>query len=305
MHVTIGIITRDRPGGLARLLESIGAQRFDGTQPEIEILVVDNDPSEGARDTCRTIASTLPFALRYEIEPRRGIPHARNAVIDAACKRTDFIAYVDDDETVDPGWLAELLRVRAETAADVVTGPAVPRLPDGLPDWLASAGAFDLLRYRTGEPRPFAFTHNVRARREVYETVRPCFDVRLTDSGGSDTHFFRRVRAAGFSIVWADDAVAHEWIPASRARVGWLLRRALRIGGTDAFIERDLSGYGAALRVIGARAARHAVRGVLRVLSLPARGRAALLEAGQDGALTVGLIAGLFGYRHPEYGAGR
>jgi len=300
MHVTIGIITCGRPEGLALLLESIGAQRFEGDAPQIEILVVDNDPEENARDTCARLATTLPFALRYETESRGGIPWARNAVIDAAAPDTDAIAYVDDDETVDPGWLAELLSVQSQTGADVVTGPAVPRLPDDLPQWLATSKAFDLLRYETGETRPFAFTHNVLARRQVFDAVRPSFDVRLVQSGGSDTHFFRRVREAGFTIVWADEAIAHEWIPAHRATVGWLLRRAFRIGGTDAFIERDLAGQGAIVRV-GGKAARHAARSILRLLSAAVRGRPALLGAGQDGACVVGLIAGLFGYRYPEY----
>ena len=35
-------------------------------------------------------------------------------------------------------------------------------------------------------------------------------------NGGDDTHFFTRAQMQGLSIVWADDAVVHETVPASR-----------------------------------------------------------------------------------------
>jgi len=303
MHVTIGIITGGRTDGLERLLESLAASSFPEGRPAIEVLVVDNHPAEPARAVCARAREGLE--VRHEVERRRGIPFARNAVIAHARADTDFIAFVDDDQTVDPGWLAELLAVQARTGADVVTGPAVPVLPDDAPRWIAGSGAFDLLRYATGTRRPFAFTHNVLTRREVFEAVRPHFDERLVDTGGSDTHFYRRVHEAGFSIVWADEAIAREWVPSERVRVRWLVRRALRIGGTDAFIERDLAGTPAAFRRLPVRAGRYGARGLVRVLTAPFRGRAALLGGARDVAHALGLVAGLVGYRYPEYRIGR
>ncbi|MCP3903980.1 MAG: glycosyltransferase [Planctomycetes bacterium] len=301
MHVTICIITCNRPEGLERLLASISELEFSEVTPEVEVLVVDNDPDERARALCARSADALPGSLRYETEARRGIPFARNTAVARAAETTDFIVFVDDDETVDPRWLAELLAVQAQTGADVVTGPAVPRFPAEAPTWLVRSGAFDLLRYETGAERPFAYTHNVLTRREVFGAVQPNFDERMAHCGGSDTHFFRRVRRAGFRIVWADAAIAYEWVPAARLTTGWILRRSLRIGGTDAYIERDLDGLGAALRRLPWRAARYVARGALRLLSLPARGRAAFLFAGEDWARAFGLLAGMVGFRHQEY----
>jgi glycosyltransferase involved in cell wall biosynthesis len=298
MHVTVCIATCERPEGLARLLESIGSLR----RPEdatFDVAVIDNDPRETGRSVCAQARERLDVPIRYEVEPRRGIPSARNAAVACVPEAADFIAFVDDDETVEPDWLAELVAVQASTGADVVTGPAVPRLPPETPEWLA--GAFDMLRYETGTDRPFAFTHNVMARREVFRAVQPNFDERLTSCGGSDTHFFQRVGRAGFRIVWADAAVTREWVPPGRISVGWLLRRSLRIGGTDTFIERDLDGRAAVLVRTPPRALRYAMRGLVRLATVPARGRAALLAAGQDWARAAGLLAGLIGYRHGEY----
>lgn len=299
MHITIGVITGGRTQGLERLLESLADLSFSGERPALEVLVMDNHPEQLARAVCDRFRDRLP--VRHEVEPRRGIPFARNAVIAAADPATDAIAFVDDDQTVDAGWLAELLAVRQRTGADVVTGPAVPRLPEDAPGWIAGSGAFDLLRFPTGTARPFAFTHNVLTNMAVFRAVSPHFDERLVDTGGSDTHFYRRVREAGFSIVWADEAVAREWIPTERVRVRWLLQRALRIGGTDAFIERDLAGRRAAWGRLPVRAGRYAVRGLLRAAATPVRGRASLLAAGRDLAHAGGMLAGLVGYRYPEY----
>lgn len=305
MHLTIGIITCNRPDGLTRLLHSLAKLEFPDAAPSIEILVVDNDPDGAARTVVEAVSADIPFPVRYEIEKRRGIPHARNAVVDHADPETDFIAYIDDDETVDPDWLAALLAVQAKTNADVVTGPAIAKLPDDAPDWMAHSGAFDLVRYRTGEERPFAFTHNVLTRRSVFDALDTMFDTRMNACGGSDTHFYRRVREAGFTIVWADDAIAHEWVPPGRTNTAWLLRRALRIGGTDTFIERDLAGGPRAFVTTTTRAARYVARALVRLLGTPARGKVALIGAGQDGAHALGLLAGWFGYRYPEYEAGR
>jgi len=301
VHVTICIITCGRPEGLERLLASIAELVFPDISPDIEVLVIDNHPGEGARALCTEMADALPVPLRYETEPRRGIPFARNTAVARAPETTDFIVFVDDDETVEPQWLAELLAVQARTGADVVTGPAVPCFPDETPRWLARSGAFTLLRYETGAERPFAFTNNVLARREVFRVVQPNFDERMAFCGGSDTHFFRRVCRAGFRIVWADEAIAHEWVPTDRLSAGWILRRALRIGGTDAYIERDLEGLGAVWLRLAWRAARYTARGGLRLLAAPSRGRAAVVSAGEDWAHAAGLIAGIVGFHHQEY----
>ena len=299
MHVTICITTCGRPDGLTRLLESVERLNRSAEVSDLEVLVADNHPDECGRDVSEAFAHRLP--IRYVVESRRGIPFARNAAVTHASPTTDFIAFVDDDETVDPDWLDELMAVQMETGADVVTGPSIPEFPSGAPEWLVRSGAFDLLSFETGSERPFAFTHNVLARRVVYDTIRPNFDERLVNAGGSDTHFFKRVRDGGFRIVWADQAIAREWIPKERLKVGWLLRRALRIGGTDTYIQCDLAGHGVALRTVPLRAMRYVVRGVLRCLTFPVRGRAGILNGARDWAHALGLITGLIGYRYREY----
>jgi hypothetical protein len=60
------------------------------------------------------------------------------------------------------------------------------------------------------------------------------FDETYRFSGGSDTVFFMCVHHAGYLMIWADEALATEWIPKSRATLKWLAMRPFRNGGTKA-----------------------------------------------------------------------
>ncbi len=85
---------------------------------------------------------------------------------------------------------------------------------------------------------------NVEQRGKItpYGGVSLAHDPAMT--GGSDSHFFRRLHRAGFSIVWADAALVSEWIPKSRACFGWLVRRFFRAGNTIGFVTLDLGSRG-------------------------------------------------------------
>src|SRR5262249_11056668 len=74
--LTAVVCTHDRPELLARCLDSLVALRERGAAkaPELEILVVDNAPSD---DAARDAASQRP-RVRYVREPITGLDFARN-----------------------------------------------------------------------------------------------------------------------------------------------------------------------------------------------------------------------------------
>lgn len=286
-RVAILIVTKERPRMLGELLASIAALRVEAGV-RIEVVVVDNDPAASARDVVERFRAASAQPTRYEVEPRAGIPFARNRAVACAHADCDFVVFVDDDERVTSGWLAELLRVQREHDADVVTGPVRSVLPESAPAWATRGEIFAHPRHRTGERVTTSATNNVLVRTRVFRELSPWFDERLALSGGSDRHFFLRVHDAGFKIVWADAAEVEEEIPESRVDLGWVLKRMYRQGACNAFCEVDLQ------RVPFARA-QMAARGVGFVaLGL--------------GLLPVGLVTGshrLVHYaRYVSYGAG-
>ena len=137
MKVDVCIATYRRPRGLQRLLDGLQAQQLPQDEaPQVRVVVVDNDPEGSARELCEEARGWLRFPLVYVLEKRRGIPQARNTAVATSLGEADFLAFVDDDEAPDPGWLMELLRVQQARGADAVAGPCVPLFEDGAPAWI-------------------------------------------------------------------------------------------------------------------------------------------------------------------------
>ena len=229
----------NRPLGLSNLLDALANIDDPGASYAVSLVVVDNDAGQSAKATVSDYQNDrYRWPLSYVCEPVRGIPFARNRAL-AAAAGSEFIVFVDDDEVPDRGWLHELLRVQRETGADVVEGRVDSVFASPPAKWITNSGLFVRPRRRTGEELAAATTSNVLFNAAIVPANEPAFDERMRFTGGSDTHFFMSARLAGHRIVWADDAIVTETVPATRATLGWLLRREYRRGNT---LERVLAG---------------------------------------------------------------
>ena len=226
-HIAICITTADRPEMLSRCLNSvISAAR--SIQERVTLVVVDNEPTGAARPVVQACDGVVP--LIYEMEPQRGIPFGRNRCLSVALSiGADYLVFVDDDMTVAPDWLGQLLLAAQRLEADVVTGEVINVFPDGgqAPKYLVRTGL-----------RLTAETDNVIFKRWIAERLR--FDERLAVSGGSDTLFFRQAHGLGARIHHAMSAVAYEQLHGDRGTRSWFLRRNYRYGLVGVEIERLL-----------------------------------------------------------------
>ncbi|WP_220456281.1 glycosyltransferase, partial [Curtobacterium sp. ME26] len=100
-RTSVVLCTRDRADQLAAALRSVLAV----DHPDLEVVVVDNAPSDDATRRLVTAPGTDP-RVRYVLEPVPGLSSARNAGVRAA--RGEVVAFTDDDVVVDPGWLRAL-----------------------------------------------------------------------------------------------------------------------------------------------------------------------------------------------------
>lgn len=303
MHIAICVCTFKRPQGLRRLLEGLDRLTFETVEPpRIDVIVVDNEARGSAAAVCRDVKPTFRWTLVCTEEPRRGITYARNKCLDTVGADVDFIAFIDDDEVPDHGWLEELLLARSLHDADVVTGPVVPRFESGSPPrWVQHGRFFEPRRHPDGRRLAVAFTNNVLMRGAIPQEINRRFDDRFALTGGEDTDFFMHAHRAGYRIVWAARALVYETIPASRTTVGWLLRRNYREWGSHSRCELALypSPRVLAMRVVKATTLIVAGLAYLPIAALLGRRRlvCALLLVSRG----LGSYSGLLGRHYREY----
>ena len=127
--VDICVCTFRRPQ-LEDCLRSLFALTIpDGIQTRI--LVSDNDETPSAQTLVSRLANGAPMPVVYLHSPSRNISIARNACL--AARQADFVAFIDDDETVSPHWLAELISTADATGAANVLGPVRATYARGSP----------------------------------------------------------------------------------------------------------------------------------------------------------------------------
>ena len=184
-----------------------------------------------------------------------GIAAARNRAL-AEAGAADLLAFIDDDERPDPGWLAALLDTWAGTGAAAVAGPVRTELPGNPDPWIVEGGFFTR-RHRaklpTGAALPSAATNNLLLDLAPVRRAGLRFDPAFGISGGEDELFTRRLVAAGGQIAWCAEAVVHEEVRPDRLNRRFLLLRAFSYGAIDSRIEQALAGSFPARTVARAR----------------------------------------------------
>ncbi|MDH3009317.1 glycosyltransferase family 2 protein [Gordonia alkanivorans] len=262
-QVAVCIATYKRPHELRELLASL--DDASANPDRMQVIVVDNDPSGSASQVCQE--SSLP--IDYVLETTPGIPAARNAALKRIRSDAQYIAIVDDDETVSAGWLDLLEDQLHRSKADVVAGPVVSILPDEAPRWVVRGGFHGRERCRSGEEVPLAATNNVLFRIDFLQKLDfPYFDSSFTETGGSDSDLFWRMRRVGAKIVWCDEAEVTEYVPIDRCRIGWIVKRATRVGAVHCRVYSRTDGR---LKSAFGGCARAAF-GVLKLAAVPLRG---------------------------------
>lgn len=308
LHVTIAVLTYRRPDHLAAVLPALDAQigRVQGLVTAARLLVVDNSPDAEAKALVESFArTTAQFAeVAYENETRPGIPAARNRALEAS-SGSDLLVFIDDDERPSDHWLAPLLHTFAHFDAVAVAGAVVPEYSVPPPRWIEAGQFFRRRRAITGTPLSVAATNNLLIDLRITRATGLTFDVGLSFGGGDDSLFTRQLARYG-QLVWCDEAVVVDNVPAHRITRDWVLRRALSSGNSAAVVSvrladsrsgrahaRLVSVGAGLLRVMGG-AARMLVGTCSRRADLQARGARTLVRG-------VGMLLGAGGLSYKEY----
>jgi GT2 family glycosyltransferase len=219
--VTIVVCTRDRTAGLRNCLLTL--QRV--SHNPVEIVVVDNAPSDTAtRDAVAALAEN-DQRIRYICQPRPGLSRARNLGLDQA--RYDIVAFTDDDTMVDSGWPSSIAAAfEADKEVMCVTGlVASSELDTGSQRYFDSRYAwgeafqprlYDLAMHRHPS-RLYPFSAgifgtgaNFAVRRSALSRLGgfdPLLGAGSLTRGGEDLDMFLRVILAGGRICYVPSAL--------------------------------------------------------------------------------------------------
>lgn len=227
--VTVLICTWNRAALLEETLVSLAQMTVAGTM-RWEVVIVDNNSTDGTRAVVDRRARTFPVPLRYVFEQRQGKSNAMNAGLRAS--RGAIVAFTDDDVRVARDWVSSLSTVfRDHLEIAYVGGPVDPIWEAPCPAWFERSGAvlwgtLAILDYGT---QPFVFEErqkvplgaNFAIRRRLVDEVgdfnptlgRNSEDVLL---GQELPEFFARVRLNGVRGMYVPTMRVQHHVPADR-----------------------------------------------------------------------------------------
>jgi glycosyltransferase involved in cell wall biosynthesis len=241
--VSVVVPTYNRQAILSRTLDSLLRQKTESV--EYEVIVVDNNSSDGTRALVETYVRQSP-QVKYLLETRRGVSHARNTGIAAA--RAPIIAFIDDDVEAGPTWIATLKQVLdAHPEIDCIGGLITPRWSAPPPSWLTPLfwGPVALQAHR-GPPPYFDADHATRC---LMTANFSCRRDALEKVGGFSPDYFRdedrelqlRLWAAGKRGLYVDDVAVTTEVPRERLTKRYHRQFWVRVGASHArmrYLER-------------------------------------------------------------------
>jgi glucosyl-dolichyl phosphate glucuronosyltransferase len=231
MTYSVVIATCNRAHDLCETLGSLAGLRPDGPW---EVIIVDNNSTDGTRHVVEAAAAGFPAPLRYLFEREQGRSPALNAGIRQA--QGDIILTTDDDVRVEPDWLDRAAEGLERLGAGYVGGRVLPIWGGPPPAWLPNRSGkhwavIALLDYgpdaiEFGARVPLGV--NMAFRRSAFERAG-LLDPQTGRKAGTllgqeVREWCIRARAAGVRGFYAPEMAVRHVIPASRLTKAYFRR---------------------------------------------------------------------------------
>ena len=247
MHLlTIIIPTFNRADQVAKTIRSITDFLPQDEWPPLVILVDNNsNPEEAAKYKALADSESNRVKIQYVCEKKQGRSHACNLGLHLST--TDWVAYIDDDETLGETWIKTALLWIRKNEFDYVGGPYLPNWERTPPKWLpAHVGRYkgvlgwievsdQLVNYAQTDAELCG--GNFIAKRSLLNLAGG-FNTKLgrtpgTLIGGEDGELHKRIKRAGGKGIYDPEMFIHHLIPRTRMTFKYHLRWAYWSGVTN------------------------------------------------------------------------
>ena len=226
MRYTILIATYNRAAYLRDTLRDLARQQ---SPDPWEVVIVDNNSTDGTRAVVEEEARTFPVDLRYIFEGVQGKPAALTTGL--AASRGEIICFIDDDMRAEPDWLRVTGEAFDRFDCDYVGGKVLPIWEGGRPAWLSERpsrqwGVIGIADYHAeaipfgtrGLPPPMG--GNMACRKDAFERAG-FWDNRFGRQGTSlrgqeQREWYLRAVAAGLRGYYIPELVTYHLIPVTR-----------------------------------------------------------------------------------------
>jgi glycosyltransferase involved in cell wall biosynthesis len=232
MKVTVILCTYNRCSMLRKALESVAASEMPDSD-KWEVLVVDNNSNDQTKEVTTEFCNRYPGIFRYIFERQPGKSYALNSGIQEA--KGEILAFMDDDVTVEPAWIRQLVGGLENKEWAGVGGRILPPQDFSPPVWMPITGKNSMAGIlaifdrgmESGELTEAPYGTNMAFRKTVFEKYGG-FRTDLGPSPGNeiraeDTEFGDRVRKGGERLWYEPTARVHHAIPAHRLKKKYFL----------------------------------------------------------------------------------
>ncbi len=240
--ISLIIPTHNRAEPLLAALESVARQ--DLPAQEWECVVVNNNSADDTESRFAAFAAEhagLHFRMVFESNP--GLSHARNRGLRETT--TPLVAFIDDDERINPGFLrAYAAFFDAHPDAVVAGGRIIAEYPAGRPGWMSHYTERPIANPMDFGPevRPFpagripgggnmAFRRSVVAKYGDFDPALGRVNGKLT--GGEESDFFQRLQRGGETLWYVPDAVMWHIIPPQKLTLDYFRRLSRNVGASQ------------------------------------------------------------------------
>lgn len=229
--LSIIVCTYNRSDFIGDCLNSIIEQV--GSKGDIEVLVVDNASTDSTEDIVKSFGDN---GVSYFYEENQGLSYARNRGYSEASG--EWVAYVDDDAILRPGWLDSVLFSISYYGFDIFGGPYYSWYRDGKKSWFPDIYGSNTkwLNYSV----PQTIEKEVSGGNAVYKKElldkSPGFPVDVGMAGskmayGEETYLIRWMRKElNVKVGFVPSMAIDHYVPLHKQELSWYVKRAYSEG---------------------------------------------------------------------------